>query len=484
MKKNSIKKSFLYNMIYQVVKIITPLITMPYLSRVLGAQRLGIYSYTYSVASYFVMFAVLGMSTYGVRLIAQAQDDRTKRSNLFWGAYCSEVIVSVLITAVYIVYATVLATHNIVALLWVFLVLSCSFDISWLYFGVEDFKRTTIRSLIVKTLDLLFIFLLVKSKNDLWLYVLIESLNYLFSQIILWPFLHEYVDWNPPKLSEVISHLKPSLVLFIPVIAISLYTTMNRVLLGNLSSLEQTAFYDYASRMCSIPSAIVTAFGTVMLPRMSSEFSLGKNDAALKLIQISLWVMLLGAFALSFGIVGIADEFIPLFLGNGFEGVKKPLLIICWEIPVICCSNVIGRQYMLPNNRDQDYTITVCCGALSNIVACLLLIPSFGAIGAAIGTVIAELTVLVVQLVVTCDTLPFIRYAMRCIPFIMIGAVMTFIMRFVAPILQELIGSSAIMLLLEFFIGASVYIILTLIYCKISNSSEFSYLINGDRTIL
>ena len=478
MKKGSIKKSFLYNMTYQVVKIITPLITMPYLSRVLGADQLGIYSYTYSVASYFVMFAVLGMSTYGVRLIAQAQGDRTKRSSLFWAAYLSEVAVSVLTTVAYIVYATVVSTQNKVAILWVFWVMSCMLDISWLYFGVEDFKRTTIRSLLVKILDLTLIFLLVKSDNDLWLYVLIESLNYLLSQIILWPFLREYVDWYIPKIGEVISHLRPSLVLFIPVIAISLYTTMNRVLLGNLSTLEQTAYYDYASRMCTIPGAIVTAFGTVMLPRMSSEFALGKKNGALRLIQLSTWAMLLGAFALSFGIVGIADEFVPIFFGKGFDGVTKPLLIICWEIPIICCSNVIGRQFLLPNNRDRDYTISVCCGAVTNIIACLLLIPSLGAVGAAIGTLIAEFTVLAVQMIATYEALPFVGYASRSIPFMLIGAVMALTMRTAAPLLQGFFGSSALLLLLEFAVGAVVYTVLTLIYCIISKSSEYSRLFN------
>ena len=460
MSKGSLKKNFAFNSAYQLLQVITPLVTTPYLARVLGPEQSGVFSYTQSITNYFVLFATLGISTYGVRAIAQCGDDRRLRSKVFWGAYASQLISGGLAALMYVAYAMFIHEGGmLITLLWSLWLIFAAMDVSWLLFGCEEFKIPTIRSTATKLLSLVFIFAFVKTRDDLWLYVLAISGSFFLNGIIVWPFVKRYVDYVRPSASEVKRHLRGNIGLLVHVIAVTVYTTLDKIMLGVMSTEEQVAFFSYSERISRLPLSVLQALGVVMMPRMSYLLMEGQREKALGLLKKSIWIMLAASMALAFGISAVAPEFVPVFLGEGYEpcvGIMTFLVVI---IPVISVTNVIGKQYLLPLSRDREYTFSLIVGAAFNIVVNVILIPRMGAAGAAIGTIAAEVSILVVQVACVRGELPLMSYSRSSLQFVLIGMVMFVSLRVMEAALVDIV-SAPILLILE--IGAGIFIFVAL----------------------
>lgn len=468
----SVRKNFAWNAAYQLLLILTPLLTTPYLSRVLGPEKVGVYSYTYSVASYFAMFGILGMAQHGVRAIAQAGGDRERRSRIFWSAWSAQLCVAVPVTLVYVGYVCFDSVGGLViGAVWALQVLSSVIDVSWLYFGVEEFRLPTMRSFATKLAGVAAIFIFVHGPQDLWIYCLSISGATFANAALLLPFLKRYVDFVVPSWREVRAHFVPNLRLFAPVVAISLYTSLDKIMLGQISGMEQAGFYEYSEKLSKMPMALITAMGTVMLPHMTAKLSEGEEDGALSLLGKSLWVMEAAAMCMAFGIAAISPEFAVVFLGEGYEPCMYIMPIIAIVIPIISASNVIGVQYMLPKCSDVAYTVSVFVGAAINIVLNLILLPYFGAVGAAIATVAAEVAVLAAQCWVVRRDLPLLGYVKRTIPFCLVGVVMCVIVRFVETFLQPSLGIGWVLLGSEILIGGACYLLLFFAYMTVCKSN-------------
>ena len=469
----SVKKNFVYNSAYQVLLIITPLITTPYLSRVLEASGVGLYSYTYAIATYFVMFATLGMSNYGVRAIADVADNPNERSRVFCSVFASQLCIAIPIFLLYVAYSLLFPQGgSLIAILWAMYVFSAAINVSWLFFGMEDFAKATIINMGTKVFELICIFAFVHSPQDVYVYCAIDSLCYLLGFLLLLPFLRKYIVFHLPSWADVKPHFLPNLKLFIPVIAISLYTTLNSVLLGVMSTMAQTGYFDYSQKMAKMPLAVITALGTVMLPHMSNLFACQKRKEGIELLGVSMWFMMAAGLAMAFGITGIAPEFVPVFFGVEYEPCIEVMMVLAWVVPIICATNVIGAQYLLPLYRDNHYTISVCVGAATNILLCLALIPKLGALGAATGTVIAELVVFVVQAWFVRNELPLRRYLREMVPFICIGIIMVAAIRLTAFLLIPHVNMT-VTLILEIAVGIVIYIVISLAFCLVSKNSSF-----------
>lgn len=479
---HSVKKNFIYNSAYQVFQIITPLVTTPYLSRVLEASGVGLYSYTYAIAVYFVMFATLGMSNYGVRAIAAVADNPAQRNKTFSSVFVSQLVVAIPVFILYLVYAILFPQGGmVISLLWAMYVFSSVINVSWLFFGMEDFVKATIINIATKVLELVGIFTLIRSAQDVYIYCGIDSLCFLLGFALLLPFLRKYVKFSKPTWAEVKVHFLPNLKLFIPVIAISLYTTLNSILLGAMSTMEQTGYFDYSNKMARMPLAVITALGTVMLPRMSNMFAAGKTEEGLDLLDTSMWFMLAGGLAMAFGITGIAPEFVPVFFGPGYEPCIAVMTALAWIVPLICATNVIGAQYLLPLYRDNHYTISVCIGAVVNILLCIILIGKFGALGAALGVLAAEFVVLAVQILFVHGELPLGRYLHNMLPFVVIGFVMLAIIRLVGSVLVGIMGISAIALVVEILVGTAFFCAVSFVFCFVTKNYNFYRIVGKGR---
>ena len=433
---SSIRKNFLYNAAYQLLLILLPLITTPYISRVLGADRIGVYTYTYTIANYFMLAAMLGVKNYGNRSIAAVRDDPNQLRTVFWEIYGLQFLCAALALAAYLVFIFAFETENrIIFLIQGIYVFSGMMDISWLFFGLEKFKITVTRNIAVKLLSLGCIFLLVRSTDDLWVYTLIMALGLFLSQSYLWRYVGRYVGWHRPKLKAMASHLGPELVLFVPVIAVSLYKMMDKIMLGQMSDFSQVGFYESAEKIINIPMGVITALGTVMLPRMANLAAKSQTAESKRYIRNSMLFAMFMAGGMTFGIAGVAEDFVPLFLGDEFLPSIRLLQVLTPTILFIAWANVIRTQYLIPNHRDRSYIISVLLGAVVNLTINALLIPKLAAMGAVIGTVCAEAAVCICQTLMVRKDLEIRRYLVDTLPFLVLGLGMYALVQVIRPLL-------------------------------------------------
>lgn len=466
---NSIKKNFTYNIVYQILILIIPLITAPYISRVIGAEGQGIYSYTYSIAQYFVLFAMLGLNNYGNRTIARVRDDKEKLSKEFWSIYGLQTITTTIMLILYVLYILFLNNsykmYNTIQLVYVF---STMFDINWFFFGIEKFKLTVIRNAIIKILSACSIFIFVKSKDDLVLYMLIMVGTSLISQLSLWTFLRKYIFFVKPTWNSIKKHIKPNAILFVPVIAVSIYKMMDKIMLGNLSNIANVGYYENAEKIINIPNSIITALGTVMLPRMSNLVANGKNSKIREYIDKSMEFILFLSIPITLGLIAIGKNFAPLFFGESFAKTGEIIQYLAITLIFISWANVIRTQYLIPNEKDKSYVISVFLGAVVNFIINSLLIPKYDAIGAAIGTIFAEMVVMVYQTYAVRKELSIKKYFNFLLKFL----ISAFVMYIIIIQFERFIENKYVLIFAQVVIGAFIYFVINYKYI-LKNIKDF-----------
>lgn len=458
-KKDPLKLNIIYSTVYQVLVLIIPLITAPYVSRVLGATNLGIYSYTQAFANYFVLFAMLGVANYGNRSIAQVRDDSKRLSKTFWEIYSFQIFVTIIISILYLIYCFVAVSQNrIIYLLQFLYVVSAGFDINWFFFGIEKFKLTVTRNTIIKIINAVLIFALVKERSDLAVYTLIMSLGTLVSVVILFPFLMKYVSFEKIEIKNVLKHIKPNLVLFIPVIAISLYNIMDKLMLGYLSTSDEVAFYSNAEKIAQLPNSIIMAVGNVLMPRMSNLIATGDKEKSSKLFDKSMTFMIVSSVLLAFGMASVSKVFAPWFYGEEFARCG---IFILWLCPTIVFKSIAGSirtQLIIPMERDKVYILSVSVGAVVNLLANYFFIPLYQGLGAVLGTVLAEAAVCFIQIVMTADVVKYGKYVKYTIVSCIFGSIMYIILQAIT------IKGALLNILVSILIGALIYSVLCGVY--------------------
>lgn len=390
------KVNFIYNSLYQIFSIIVPIVLAPYLSRKLGVNGTGVYSYTYSIVYYFMLFIMLGINNYGSRVIAKNRNNKPILSKKFCEIYSVQLILGILITIVYGIFIYI--SQNEYRLMFIILglfVLSSAIDINWFFYGLEEFKITVPRSFVIRIINFILIILLVNKAEDLWIYALIMSSTAFVNQLVLWPFLFSRINFVKFKFSQIKKHLKPLLVLFIPVIAVSLYKIMDKIMLGSLSTVSEVGLYEYAEKINSIPLVVISALGTVMLPRISSIIK-DKQTVDIYLRKASEFALFM-TVPLFFIFVLAAPTIVPLYLGENFTKTAYLAILLSFSLPFVSIANIIRTQYLIPAEKDKIYIVSVIIGALLNLLANFILIPFFGSLGACIGTIIAEISVMLYQ---------------------------------------------------------------------------------------
>lgn len=458
---NSIKKNFFYNASYQVLTLILPLITTPYISRVMGAERVGIYSYAYSIASYFGLFILLGLNNYGNRTIAGARDNKDKLSKTFWSIYILQILLGVVVVSIYLVYCFFISKNQLMALIQLIYLISVMLDINWFFFGIEQFKLTVTRNTIIKILTVVSILCFVKSVDDLYIYAMIMVTGPLISQLYLWLFLRKYISFSRINWSNIVQHIIPNLTLFIPVIAISLYTTMAKILLGAMTNMTEVGYFESANKLTVIPSMAITSLGTVMLPRISNMVSHGQHQETMKYLQKSLIVSVFLSVSMALGLSAISKEFVPFFYGEGFKKCEVLIPILILSSIFISWANVIRTQYLIPYKKDKIYIVSVFLGAIFNIFINIILIPMFQSVGAALGSLCAEITVCCYQTFKVRKEMKIKLYLKQSVPFLIFGIIM-----YIVVMCIPLIHSYLITIVIKVLVGSIIYLLLSGIYYK------------------
>lgn len=451
-------KNYLYNMGYQVLLLLAPLVTVPYVSRVLGAQGVGINDYTNAVVTFFLLFGQIGVLTYGNREIAYHRDNKYERSKIFWEIEFMQIATILLSFGIFLIFVWKFSQNY----QWFFLVQSLliiagAFDISWYFMGMEDFQKTVTRNMIVKLGSIGLIFWIVKEPTDVWKYILILSASQLFGNITLWPYLVRNVQWIKLKKLRPLSHVNPALLLFIPTVTTQVYLVVNRIMLRFMDPTKAVAvgLFSQSDKIVKLVLAIVTATGTVMLPHIAHKFASGDVKGIRQSLYNSFDFVTALSVPMMFGVAAIAEKFAPWFLGTEFTPSGKIMMIEAPVIVLIAWSNVTGTQYLMPVNRVKEFTISVTIGAAVNIICNLFLIEVYGAKGAALSTTISEFTVTAFQIYCIKGTIKRRQLFMQTWKYALSGAVMFVVIYRLNAIMHMNITN----LFIQIIIGALIYTI-------------------------
>lgn len=452
-------------MVYQILSFIVPLFTIPYLSRILGAEGLGVYSYTNSIATYFTLFSMLGLNNYGVRAIAMISDDQVRVDKTFSQIFLMQFIFASIVLIFYLGYIFFFTSeYSRYLFLLIFQVASALVDVNWYFFGREKFKITVIRNSVIKILTLVFIFTLVHVSDDLWIYVLIHAVSIFLSAIVLWPSIFKEIHLSVPKLKDSFVHFKPSLIMFIPVVAVSVYKYMDKIMLGTFS-IEETGYYENVEKILTVVLGLVTAFGTVMLPRISNLIANNDKKQADEYMVKSMDFIMFLSVGMACGMYALADNFVPLYFGEGF--IRSVLIMQSISVTAIFTSwaNVIRTQYLIPYRKDNIYIISVIMGAVVNFVGNVIFIPKFGAMGAVIGTILAEFVVAFVQTYASKKDIQLMPMFCNVGVYFAIGCIMILAIR----ISDYFLDGGVVGLVIEVFIGGVLYLLLAYLYKHFKN---------------
>lgn len=455
MSNSNIRKNFVFNTAYQILLIIIPLITVPYISHIFAPDMIGKVSFYEASASYFVLFANMGINVYGQRAISCYQNDLLNRSRIFWELKLLSIIVSCPILLVYIFYAFMQSNPSL-SLVFAINIFSIIFDVSWLYQGLEIFDKMAIRNGLVKLTTLLFIFILVKNNNNVLIYAFLLTLSTFLCNISMWIGLSKYVILINIKDLSPFQNLRTILSLFIPTIAMQVYLVMDKTMIGLITEdLVQNGYYEQATKTAKVALTIITSLGTVMIPRITSLYSQGNQNNVIQLMVHGYRFVWFLGFPICFGLIGIASNFVPWFYGTKYTDVIPLLKILACLVLAIGINNMTGIVYLISTKRQNTFTLTVCIGAITNFLCNLMLIPHHNAIGASYASVIAETTIAIIQLVILRNELPIFNILASAKNYLLISTIMLLVLLPTSELLPPSLLSTTILIIL----GTLIYLL-------------------------
>ncbi len=465
---SKLKRNFGYQFVYRILSMLTPLITSPIVSRALGPENVGTYSATQAYVNYFILLAMLGIEAYGNRTIAAVQDDQEKRQHLFWNIYSIQFCASLVSMTIYFLsFVVITEERRMISLIQGLWLLACLLDINWFFFGMEEFKLTVKRNIVVKLLTVVLVILFVNEPSDLILYALILAGSAALSQAIMWGYLRKYIKYEKPSFESAKEHIRPIIQLFLPIAAGSVFHIMDKSMLDALSDERNVGYYYSADKIINVPLSLITAISTVMLPRISNILASESVESAKSLISKATEVTIAVLSPVLFGICAVASVFVPVFFGAGYEPCVELIYFFAPVLFVKTFSEAARAQYLIPSGKDKLYTNAIYCGAIANLISNYILIRYYAAVGAVLGTLIAESVVLVIELIGARE-IPLVRYIIKQYKYVFAGIMMFFVVRLLG---RNISFSPIAKLLVMIMSGGIVYTIFcSLIWVSDSNS--------------
>ena len=465
----STKKNAAYNVAYRMFSVFLPLVTAPYLSRTVGTDGVGLYSLAWSVSYVFCLIGMLGLNDYGVRTVAQARDDREKLDRTFSAILQMQWLVAGVTLAAWFGYVFLVAgEERTIALHLTMMSVSCLCSLDWCLMGLDIFKPIALRNTFVKLAAAACVFIFVKEKADLWIYGFVWSLATLLGNLMSAASLRGKVKYRPVPMRESLKHLGPCAVLFISVMAVNVYRTMDKVMVSAIAGVDENGLYENAEKIIYCLSGFISAIGTVMMPKVAHMWKQGATEKITRHIDRSMELILCMVSAMAFGVAAVADRFAPLFYGEDFRYSGVLMAPLAFTLIMIGFANVIRTQVVLPQKRDHIFVKSVCCGAVVNLAANACLIPSMKSMGAVVGTLMAEMTVPVVQFIILRKELPYRQYMKYVGIYAVFGAAMLGCVRLEGLLLTQ---ENWLTLAIQAVTGALVYAALCFGYWKITRKS-------------
>lgn len=453
-------KNYLYNMAYQVLLIISPVITMPFLSRSLGADGIGQYSYAYTLTSYFVLVATMGCDIYGRREISYVKDSIKARSERFWSIE-SVKIISTVITLIAYLFFSVFNKNKILLIILTFHLINVPLNIGWYYQGIERFKTLTIRGFVLKIIDILFVLIFIHKPSDLKLYVAGSSFIAFITFFALWIDLRKTIIKVPIKRLKIKFDFKNCIVFFLPSIATTLYTLVDKTMLGVFSeNYLENGYYEQALKINQIFLRIVTAFGAVLLPQIAYFHKKGNEVAVEQNVRKSLRYVYFIAIPMAFGLSCIADLFVPWFFGKEFLKVAVLLKISGFIIIFQGMSDVLGMEYLVSVEKQNKYTLSLVIGTIVNLILNTIFIKYFQSVGVIYASLISEIIIVGVQMGYVHKKINVYRLVTLSKNYLIAGIIM-FIP---TKIVSKIFNASVLSTIFTVAVGGTIYILVLFLF--------------------
>lgn len=452
-------KNYIYNMLYQLLILIVPIITTPYISRILKADGLGRYSVTQAVMEYFVLIGLLGMATYGSRQIAYVRDNEEQRIQAFWDLNAARAVTMIISTLSYLIFCCFSGENRLLYFVQAFTVLASLIDISWYFAGIEDFKITAIRNIIVKIASVILILCFVKNKDDICLYALIVSLSLFIGQAVLWKEIINKFQFRIPVLENVIVYIKGSFKLWLPTIAASIYTSFDKLMLSFFTDDEQVGLYVNSQKIVKIATTVTTALATVTIPKVSNSFSNGRIAEMKSTVCKSLIAVSFLAFPMCAGLMAVRETLVPWFLGSDFEHVSNLLLISSLLIITLSWSSILANQVLVASKKENLYTFSIIMAAIVNFLLNLVLIPKFKSDGALFTSVLAEYIGMLLMLFFARNIIKVRDFGNKIVKYIVTSILMYFIVYYIGKFFPP----TALTTMIQVIVGLCVYCIVMVV---------------------
>ena len=469
LKQASLKWNYVFNLANKLTSLVIPLIVTPYITRVFSSDRLGIYTYTNTVASYFVTFTLMGISMYGSKQISLKRHDDIASNDEYATLLTVQLLNTALAMLAYFLYVTFFVSSN-QDIYWIQMlyVISAGFDMTWFLSGLERFREIAMRNVIVNLLSAVLIFIFVHTEVDLGIYTLIKVGTIFVSQLIIFVPVFLKQQFYLVNVKQIKLAYQGLFLLFIPVLADTLFQTMDKVMLGIYASYAAVGLY-YSSRMITdIPQTVITSLNIILFPRITHLLSRGKRAEAEKLFYQSFILIIALSLATAFGVSAIARDFVGIFFGASYGAVADYVPSLSLYICLAAWSGTIRYQYLIPHSLERVYVVAIILGSGINLVLNSLLIPSLGVYGSILATIVSELVICVYQTYPIRKEIPL----KGLLGYVIIFAGLSFLMYLALGWLRLLLLgrlSTVLLLASEIIFGVLVFTIATITYIYLGN---------------
>ena len=461
-KSISIKKNYIYSLVYKLVAVFVPLLVTPYLARVLGADGNGTISYVASIASYFIVAANLGIETYGQKVIAIHREDSSYLKKFVIEISIMRTIITLVCMLFYYFFfvSDFNQENNVLYAIYIINIVSVVLDFSWFFQGIENFRLLACVNIISRISYIAATFIFVYKKSDLELASLINLISLILPYIFSFPFIFKYIKGKISGKINPFIHLKECLIYFIPTIAVQLYTVVDKTMIGIITQSDfENGYYEQADKIIKLPLTMVTTLNIIMRSRIAYHYAKNEYNEIQDLIKKSTNIMFMLTFPMMFGLIAVSRTFVPIYLGEGYDKCITLIYVLSPLLPIIGISNLIGTHYYTPCDKQWLSTIFLFIGAFVNIVLNSFLIMLLQSIGAAIASVIAELTVTILYIIFARRFISF-RQMIKISAKYLIASIIMFVPVF---FLNLLLPHDILFLILEILLGIFLYFIVLLL---------------------
>lgn len=392
----SLKKNVIYSSILTVSNYIFPLIVYPYVSRVLGVSNIGICNFVDSIINYFILFSMMGLSTIGIREIAKSKDDNIKLSKTFSSLLTLNIVSTFIVLIILffsVCFISDLKKHSEMMYIGALKLIFNCLLVEWLYKGLEDFKFVTIRSIWVRIIYVMLVFIFVREKNDYYIYYLLTTLTIVFNSIINIIYSRKFLHFSLQGISFT-PYIRSFFILGIYGLLTSMYTSFNVAYLGFISGETEVGYYTTAVKLYTILISLFSAFTGVMMPHMSSLIGEGRIEDFKRLTDKSIDVLMTFVMPVIVFSLAYAPQIISIIAGEGYEAAVIPMRIIVPLLFIIGYEQIIIIQILTPLKKDKAVLTNSVLGGIMGLLLNLILVSNLQSIGSAIVWVVAEITVL------------------------------------------------------------------------------------------